>query len=119
MENSNIKNTFYEIKLLNGEKVNLSLTFARLYMLRAKDKALYEKYNRMITKESRDEIDSIFIIYVAYVCTRLDEEHMSFNEFLEVAPFDRAVIGDAILTLLTPSKKKTASPPPFAKRQRK
>lgn len=116
---SNIKNTLYEIELLNGEKVNLSLTFARLYMLRAKDKPLYEKYNRLITKEARDEVDSIFILYVAYACTHFDEERMSFNEFLEVVPYDRAVISDAIINLLTPSKKKKASPPPFAKQQRK
>lgn len=119
MESPNIKNTFWEIELGNGEKTTLTLNFARLYKLRAKNRNLYDRYNKIIMGEIKEEIDNVVIIYVAYVCAHIDENYLSFEQFLDVAPYDRAAIGIAIERLLTPSKKKQASQQHFKEPQRK
>lgn len=95
----------YVLELQNGEKVNLTLNFAALYKLRAKDRAMYDRYNKIITNGVKDELENTQIIYTAYVCANLDNEKMSFEDFIEVIPFDREIINDAIFSLITPQKK--------------
>lgn len=104
---TNIKSTYYKINLLDGTETEMTLNFAALYKLRAKNKSLYDRYNELMTKgQIKDELDNITILYTAYVCANIDKEYMNFKDFLEVVPFDRDVIGDIILNLLTPSAKK-------------
>lgn len=104
---ANISSNLYSLELQNGETVNLTLNFAALYKLRAKDKKLYERYNSIITAgEIKDEIDNIEILYVAYVCANINDEYMSFEEFIEFIPYDREEISDVLLALLTPQAKK-------------
>lgn len=114
-----MNSSIYTIELQNGEKVNLTLNFAALYKLRAKNKQLYDRYNKIITNGSADEIENIHIIYTAYVCANTGNEIMSFEEFLEVVPFDREIIGDAIASLLTPQKKTQNLQNRLLRRQRK
>lgn len=97
--------SIYVLELQNGEKVNLTLNFASLYKLRAKDKKLYDIYNKAAANKEPDEIDNARIIYTAYVCASSNDEIMSFENFLEVIPYDREIIGDAIASLLVPQKK--------------
>lgn len=107
MADTNIKSTFWKIKLQTGEEVDLTLNFAALYRLRAKDRTLYDRYNRISTSgKLMEDLDNIIIIYTAYVCAHINEDYMSFQDFLEVAPYDREKIGDAIMMLLTPNAKK-------------
>ena len=103
-----IEPNYYTIQLRTGEEAKLTLTFDKLYRLKSKDKALYEDYMKIMNGQGEDgEIDTIRVLYAAYVCSNLEnEEYYSFEEFLRVVPYDRDIIGLAMEMLLTPSKKK-------------
>ena len=101
-------NTYYEFELANGSKVKLTLNFYYLYQLRNKDKGLYERYNRILTNQSKkdyiyDEIDNMEILYTAYCCANLDNENMlSEEEFLMFCGSDRKAVSKAIQAILAP-----------------
>lgn len=105
-------NTTYEFTLEDGEVVKMSLTFYALYQLRGKNKSLYERYNRCLANTSKgvlDELDTITVLYAAYVCANLDAENlMSEEEFIMRCGSDRNAVGTAIGALINP-KKATAS----------
>lgn len=112
------KNNF-EIELENGSVVSLTLSFAALYKLRNSNKPLYDKYNQLMNKKDTDELDMVNIIYIAYVCGNIGKGNiLNFEEFLEIVPSDREVIGKAIETLLVP-KKKQVSPKPFKQKHKR
>ena len=101
-------NTTYDFCLADGTTVKMTLSFYRLYKLRSKDKPLYERYNRILTKQSEknyvyDEIDNMEILYTAYCCANLENENLlSEEEFLMLCGSDRNAVGKAIKALLTP-----------------
>ena len=101
-------NTTYDFPAADGTTVKLTLSFYRLYQLRSKNKPLYERYNRIITRQSEknyvyDEIDNIEILYTAYCCANLDEENLlSEEDFMMLCGSDRKAVGNAIKALLTP-----------------
>lgn len=101
-------NTYYEFELANGEKVKMTLNFYFLYQLRNKNKGLYERYNRILTNQSKkeylyDEIDNMEILYTAYCCANLDEENLlSEEDFLMFCGSDRNAVAKAIQALLAP-----------------
>ena len=93
MENQKVEelvNNTQTIELVNGETVGLTLTFARLYRLRACNPQIYEKYNRIMMDGAKDTFDFLRIIYTAYICSNLEkiDDCMSFEDFIELAPFD-------------------------------
>ncbi len=105
---SEIKNTFYNLQLLDGRTVKLTLNYARLYALRSKNKAAYDKYvktKNSLDDKNIDEFDLVYIIYTAYLCANPDASE-SFEEFLEVVPNDDFIIGQLLVNLIAPSKKK-------------
>ncbi len=101
-------NTTYDFVLADGTTVKMTLTFYRLYQLRSKNKALYERYNRIITEQSDknyvyDEIDNIEILYTAYCCANLESENLlSKEDFIMLCGSDRKAVGNAIKALLAP-----------------
>lgn len=102
--------TIYKLRLNNGETVNLTMNYARLYAVRARKPEVYDTYTKIKNnmgkkKNEQDEFDSLYIIYTALICANPDST-MTFEEFLEQAPPDNAVIGEMLLNLLSPSKKK-------------
>lgn len=102
-------NTVYELETIDGDKLKLTLTYRMLYKLRSKHREQYEEYNKIMTKGAKDELDNITVLYTAYLCEYMDEngdtdKAMSFDEFLDVLPFDRSDIMRAVGMLISPKK---------------
>lgn len=101
-------NTTYDFELADGTTVKLTLAFYYLYQLRSKNKPLYERYNQILTKQSKkdaayDEIENLEILYTAYCCANMDSESlMTEEEFLMQCGSDRSAISKAIKALLSP-----------------
>ena len=102
-------NTIYEFEFQDGSKTGMTLTFYALYQLKTKNPMLYKKYNRIMSamaKSESDELDSVLLLYVAYVCAHMDEaEVMSEEEFILKCGFDREAIGNAAKALTTAKKR--------------
>lgn len=99
-------NTTYEFEFCDGTKTDLTLAFYKVYQLKAKNKALYAKYNKIATREDVDEIEMITILYTAYVCAHLDDEElMTEEEFMILCGSDRVAVGNAVAALFQPKKK--------------
>ncbi len=101
-------NTTYDYPLADGTSLKMTLNFFFLYQLRSKNKSLYERYNKILVKQSEkgyvyDEIDNLEILYTAYCCANLDSETaLSEEEFLMLCGSDRKAVGNAIKALLAP-----------------
>lgn len=99
-------NTTYEFEFYDGTTAKMTLTFYALYQLKAKNKSLYERYNKIMTKGPTDELEMVTVLYAAYVCANMndDAQLMSEEEFMIACGFDRLAISDAIKAL-TQAKK--------------
>ena len=104
---ANIKNTCIEMELEDGQKVQLTLAFYRLYQLKAKNKDLYSHYNKIMTKGPEEELDMIVILYTAYLCANIEhvEDCMSELEFMKLVPSNRKVIREIEEELIASKKK--------------
>ena len=106
------KNTYIDIELETGETVKATLSYIHLLHLKNNDKEAYDRYNKIMTKGPQDELDSVYIIYVAYLCALVAEgsfdEAMTEEEFLSVMSPDREYAGELFTQLINP-KKATAS----------
>lgn len=106
------KNTYIDIELENGETVKATLAYIHLLHLKNHNKAAYDRYNQIMTKGPQDELDSVYILYVAYLCALVADgsfdEAMSEEEFLSVMSPDRDYAGELLTKLINP-KKATAS----------
>lgn len=106
-------NTKYVFEFDDGSAAEMSLSFYALYMLKGKNKSLYERYNRAMnnlgSQGGYDELETITILYAAYVCANLNEENiLSEEEFLMRCGSDRVAVANAVRELTQP-KKRTAS----------
>ena len=109
-------NTKYVYEFQDGSTCEMTLAFYALYMLRGKNKALYERYNAAMNrmgdqkKNGYDELDSLVILYSAYLCANLDnlDSVMTEEEFLMKCGNDRLAVGKAMQSLTT-AKKQSAS----------
>lgn len=102
-------NSVYEMPTVDGDKIKLTLTYRWLYALKTKYKDTYEDYNRIMTKGFTDEFDNITVLYTAYLCEYISEHGntdnaMSYDDFLDVLPFDRQEIARAVGMLISPKK---------------
>lgn len=105
-----MKCTMLELELMDGSKIKLTLNFARLLKVKNYNKKLYEEYMHALKNQDFDVIfDSLKVIYVAYLCANSDklgnEELMSEEELMEVAPMDIATINNLVADLIQPKKK--------------
>ena len=78
-------------------------------MLKSKNRTLYDRHNKIMARmgnrknDEYDEIDSVLILYTAYVCAHLnDESIMTEEEFLIKCGSDRKAVGAAVKALLQP-----------------
>lgn len=103
---SELKNTFYEFEFENGEKCQMTLAFYALYQLKAKNKSVYERYNKIMTKGADEELDMITVLYAAYLCANIDdiENCMSEKDFLIKCGSDRMALKKAMEVLIKPKK---------------
>ena len=104
---NNKLNTNIEFKFQDGDKVNMTLTFYKMYQLRATNKKLYDKYCKLTgNMREYDEIDIICILYIAYLCA-LEEgvTPLTEEEFIIKCGSDRNAIMSAYKELTQPKKK--------------
>ncbi len=82
------KATMLSMEMNNGEIIQLTLTFARLYKLRQRRKKEYEKYSEIAVEGIKDELDVVTYLYTAYLCANIDnlDKCMTEEEFLYKMP---------------------------------
>ena len=105
---SEIRNTYQEFQLENDEKVNLTLTFGKLNVLKSVNNELYSRYNNILYGKSEDIMDMVTIVYVAYWCANFSlggDKLYSEEEFIELVPFDMVEIKRVYTSLIQPKKK--------------
>jgi hypothetical protein len=99
-------NTTYDFKLSDGTTVKMTLTFYALLQLKSRDKALYSRYNTsmsLIGSGKSDELDTITLLYVAYICANhKDENLMTEEEFIIKCGSDRVAVSEAVKALVNP-----------------
>ena len=100
-------NTVVEFTLMDDSVVKMTLTYARLYKVRAENKEVYDRYNKIMMEGSKDEFDNLFLLYTAYLCGLIgtDETPMSYEDFMEAVPPNRREVQTAIRKLVYPTKK--------------
>lgn len=82
----NDKATMLKMAMNDGTEVELTLTYGRLLKLREKNKALYERYNKLAMDGINDELDYVTMLYTGYLCANIESECMSEGEFIEKMP---------------------------------
>lgn len=98
-------NTIIDFEFCDGTTAKMTLTFYALYQLKAKNKALYERYNKIMTKNTSEELELITVLYTAYVCANLSEENLlTEEEFMMLCGSDRIAVRDAVQELTQPKK---------------
>lgn len=95
-------NTVIEFELWDGTVVPMTLTFYAVYQLKNKNKPLYDRYNKVMTKGAQDELDMVTVLYTAYCCA--NSEPMSEEEFMMALGSDRKSVAEAIQKLTQPKK---------------
>ena len=96
-------NTELEFEFFDGTTTKLTLAFYLLYQLKAKNRALYDKYNKIMTGGLKDEFDMIAVLYTAYVCANMSEaELMTEEEFMMKCGSDHVGVANAFKDLTTP-----------------
>ncbi len=104
---SEIKNTYQDYKLSNGETVKLTLTFGKLNLLKSVNKNLYTEFNGFLYGKSEDFLDIAKMIYVFYWCANYNgtDKIYTEQEFLDLIPFDINEIKRVFASLTEPKKK--------------
>lgn len=101
-----LKNTCYTYTFEDGDKAELTLAFYALYQLKAKNKSVYDEYNKIMTKGAAEELDMITILYAAYLCANIADiaSCMGKEEFMIKCGSDRHAIKEAMEHLIKPKK---------------
>lgn len=99
-------NTAHDLKLANGETVKVESSFGKLYILRAKNKAVYERYNKAVNASKADLFNVVDTLYGAYRCANLeDENYLTYEEFMNLLPADMEYCYTVYKELVSPGKK--------------
>lgn len=101
-------NTTIDFEFCDGTSAKMTLTFYALYKLKGKNTVLYNRYNRCLNavqKDTADELDTITILYTAYICANMDEENLlTEEEFIMKCGSDRVAVSKAARALTQPKK---------------
>lgn len=99
-------NTVIDFEFYDGTTAKMTLTFYALYQLKGKNKGLYDRYTKIMSTKTSDELEMITILYTAYVCANLSEFEtlMTEEEFMIMCGSDREALASAIGQLLKPKK---------------
>ena len=106
-----MQQAYWKITDIDGEEIELGLTYHGLYLLREggeKTRSIYEAYQRIAMAGPKDELEQVYIIYTAYCCAHPGEDPCDFADFLRRLPPDRSLISTTVSALWEPSKKKRA-----------
>lgn len=101
-------NTTIDFEFCDGTSEKLTLMFYALYQLKSKNRSLYTRYNEAMNRlsgKSMDELDTITILYTAYVCANMDKEDlMNEVDFMIKCGSDRMAVSKAVKELTQPKK---------------
>ena len=105
-------NTKYVFEFEDGTTCEMTLAFYALLMLKGKNKALYDRYNKSMNtmtdkKKDYDELETMTILYTAYRCANINEPEENLlkeTEFIYKCGSDRKATGRAMQRLLNPKK---------------
>ena len=104
-----MKNTFLDLELQDGTKIQLTLNFSRLLQLRSKRKSVYEKYTNALAGKGDAFENSLVAIYTAYLCANIEKidsnEVMDFDTFIDAIPQNFITINTVVDQLMNPKKK--------------
>lgn len=104
--------TRYKFEFQDGDTCEMTLTFVALKKLANKNKSLYERQQKIMSRGGKDEFDTLTVLYAAYVCANLDSEKlMSEDEFIEKCGSDRVIMSEALGALTNPKKRKASEEP--------
>lgn len=108
----NALSTGYTFEFEDGTTCQMCLSFIRLKRLAGKNKALYERHQKVMMNGSKDELDTLTVLYAAYVCANMDSaDLMSEDEFLEKCGSDRVVVNEALGALTNPKNRQASANP--------
>ena len=107
-------NTTIDFEFCDGTTTQLTLSFYAIYQLKSKNPALYGRYTRAMASMGKgntvDELETIAILYVAYMCAHMnDTETMSEEEFIMMCGSDRIAVANAVKALTQPKKQMVSS----------
>lgn len=107
------KNTHIEFELADGSTVKLTLTYWLLAKLKGCRKDAYARYNEVMVKGAKEELDNIVVLYAAYLCGVIEEDGdakgaMSEEDFMRAVPYDPQAMNDAIMGLIGPKGRRAS-----------
>lgn len=109
MEKSALTTT-YTFEFCDETTCEMTLAFIRLKMLSGKNRALYERCQKVMANGAKDELETLTVVYTAYVCANIDSENlMSEDEFIEKCGSDRQALVEALTALTSPKKRKASA----------
>lgn len=84
------KNTYKELECKSGKRIQLTLSFYRMYQLKNKNKEAYEKCSQIMCRGTKDIMENAQIVYTAYLCANIEnaDKCMGYEEFLQELPDD-------------------------------
>lgn len=94
-------NTYIDFRFEDGETVKMTLTFYAIYLLKNKNKKLYDEYNKIMAVGIKEELEMITILYTAYLCANPENE-MSFEDFIQRCGSDRRNVQRTVALLQSP-----------------
>ena len=104
--------TRYEFEFYDGTTCQMTLAFIRLKMLSTKNKALYDRYNKIMAAGGKDEFDTLTVLYAAYCCANMDGENLlTEDDFIEKCGCDRYALNEALQAMTNPKKKQVSGNP--------
>lgn len=103
-------NTERQLRLINGEEINLTLTYGSLNRLMAKEPTLVDDYFAIQAKiEPLNDLEIAKILYVAYRCASNTERTLTYEEFLDLMPSNRDTIYGLYANLMYPKNESSPS----------
>lgn len=99
----------YEFEFCDGGKCQMSLSFIRLKRLASKRKELADRYNNIMLKGTKTELDVLTVLYTAYMCANMEHDDLlTEDEFIERCGDDHVIIYEALDVLTNPKKRKAS-----------
>ncbi len=105
-------NTVIKYDLIDGSRIEMTMTYGKLLKARTKYPEAYEDYNKVEMGGAKDIFSFIDVIYMAYLCANMENDKvMKKDEFIEKLNPNRKELLGAYNALMYP-KKKTVSDAP-------
>lgn len=102
--------TRYTFEFYDGTTCEMTLSFIALKRLSSKNKALFDRCQKVMANGGKDEFDTLAVLYAAYCCANLDSDNlMTEDAFIEKCGCDRQALLDALQTMTSPKKQRASA----------